>query len=89
MRMIHKSINEKKLPVTLSLSPTKHPKIPAKSPTIAVRTPIMPKDTKKQGQPPATPAGGIKAKIICKRDKKWNKNLINIGEFFKNIKKDK
>ena len=64
--MIHKSINENKLPVTLSLSPTKHPKIPAKSPTIAVRTPIMPKDTKKQGQPPATPAGGIKAKIICK-----------------------
>ena len=54
----------KNLPVTLSLRPTKQPKMLARSPTMAVKTPIIPKDTKKHGQPPAKPAGGIKAKII-------------------------
>ena len=52
------------IPVTLSLSPTRHPKIPAKSPTIAVKRPIIPREQKKQSQPPAMLAGGINAKII-------------------------
>ncbi len=55
------------VPVTLSLSPTRHPKIPARSPTMAVKSPIMPREQKKQSQPPAIPAGGIKAKMILGR----------------------
>ena len=56
----------KVMAVTLSLRPTRHPKMPAKSPTMAVKSPIIPRETKKQGQPPPIPAGGIKAKMICK-----------------------
>ena len=52
------------LPVTLFFNPTRQPNILARSPTIAVKAPIIPRDTKKQGHPPAMPAGGIKAKMI-------------------------
>ena len=54
----------KVMAVTLSLRPTRHPKMPARSPTMAVKRPIIPRETKKQGQPPPIPAGGIKAKMI-------------------------
>lgn len=51
------------LPVTLSLSPIKQPKMDAKSPTTAVMTPIIARDKKKQGQPPRIPGGGMSEKI--------------------------
>lgn len=52
--------------MTGSFSVTMHPNIVARSPTIAVSAPIIPRDTKKQGQPPNRPAGGIRANMICK-----------------------
>ena len=55
----------KVMAVTLSLRPTRQPNMAARSPTMAVRAPIIPRDTKKQGHPPPIPAGGIKAKMIC------------------------
>ena len=55
------------LPVTLGFNPTRHPKMFARSPTIAVNNPIIPRETKKHGHPPHIPAGGIKAKMICKK----------------------
>ena len=56
----------KVMAVTLSLRPTRHPKMPARSPTMTVKSPIIPRETKKQGHPPPIPAGGINAKMICK-----------------------
>ena len=38
--------------VTVGFRPIKHPKMDAKSPTMAVRIPIIVKDTKKASQPP-------------------------------------
>ena len=58
------------LPVTLGFNPTRHPKMFARSPTIAVNNPIIPRETKKHGHPPHIPAGGIKAKMICKKIEK-------------------
>ena len=52
------------LPVTLFFNPTRQPNMLARSPTTAVKSPIIPRDTKKQGHPPAMPAGGINANII-------------------------
>ena len=52
------------LPVTLGFNPTRHPNMLARSPTIAVNNPIIPRDTKKHGHPPHIPAGGINAKMI-------------------------
>ena len=49
--------------VTSGLSPTRHPKMPARSPTMMTMTPIMARDTKKQAHPPARPGGGINANI--------------------------
>ena len=42
----------------------------ARSPTIAVNNPIIPRETKKHGHPPHIPAGGIKAKMIYKKIEK-------------------
>ena len=53
-----------KLPVTLFFNPTRQPNIFARSPTIAVNNPIIPRDTKKHGHPPNIPAGGINANMI-------------------------
>ena len=53
------------LPVTLFFNPTRQPNIFARSPTIAVNNPIIPRDTKKHGHPPNKPAGGINANMIC------------------------
>ena len=52
------------VPVTLGFNPTRHPNMFARSPTIAVNNPIIPRDTKKHGHPPHIPAGGINAKMI-------------------------
>ena len=52
------------LPVTLFFNPTRQPNIFARSPTIAVNNPIIPRDTKKHGHPPNRPAGGINANMI-------------------------
>ena len=52
------------LPVTLFFNPTRQPNIFARSPTIAVNNPIIPRDTKKHGHPPNKPAGGINANMI-------------------------
>ena len=65
------------LPVTLGFNPTRHPKMFARSPTIAVNNPIIPRETKKHGHPPHIPAGGIKAKMICK---KIENNIITFLE---------
>lgn len=48
--------------VTASIRPTRQPKILAKSPIIAVRTPMTPNDTKNVNQPPRKPVGGTAAK---------------------------
>ena len=50
--------------VTLFFNPTRHPNKLARSATIAVNSPIIPRDTKKHGHPPVMPAGGTNANII-------------------------
>ena len=47
--------------VTLSLSPTRQPNIEAKSPTMAVKKPMRPRDTKNVSQPLKNDGGGTKA----------------------------
>lgn len=54
-------------PVTASFNPTRQPKIDAKSPTMAVRRPMTPSETKKHSHPPRILGGGTRAKIICGR----------------------
>lgn len=49
--------------VTASFKFTKHPKMLAKSPIIAVRTPMSTKDAKNVSHPPRKPVGGTRAKI--------------------------
>ena len=44
--------------------PIKQPKIPAKSPIMAVRKPIIAREMINVGQPPRRLAGGINAKMI-------------------------
>ena len=44
--------------------PTKHPKIVARSPTMAVKTPIIPRATKKDNHPPQMLGGGQQANMI-------------------------
>ena len=64
-----------KLPVTLFFNPTRQPNIFARSPTIAVNNPIIPRDTKKHGHPPNKPAGGINANMIY-QIVKYKKSLV-------------
>ena len=45
---------------------TKQPNIDAKSPTIAVRSPIIPRAQKKATHPPPIEGGGTQAKMIWK-----------------------
>ena len=52
--------------VTASLRPTRQPKMAAKSPTMAVSTPINARETKKASQPPRKEGGGTNANINCK-----------------------
>lgn len=61
-----KTINKNSLnsPVTASFSPTRQPKIAAKSPTMAVRRPMTPRETKKHSHPPSMLGGGTRAKTI-------------------------
>jgi len=54
----------KVIAVTLSFRPTRHPKMAAKSPTMAVSRPIMISAMKNASQPPQIDGGGTKAKII-------------------------
>jgi hypothetical protein len=49
--------------VIVSSSPTKHPKILARSPIKAVRRPIIAREDPKQSQPPKRLAGGIMEKM--------------------------
>ena len=69
----------KVIAVTLSFKPTRHPKIVAKSPTMAVRHPIATRDTKKDNHPPQRLVGGMKAKIICQVENEdfYNSDLRN------------
>ena len=59
----------KVMAVTLSLSPTRQPKMEARSPTIAVRTVISASAEMKASQPPQIWAGGTKAKRSCHEEK--------------------
>mmetsp|Transcript_46235 Transcript_46235/g.145009 ORF Transcript_46235/g.145009 Transcript_46235/m.145009 type:complete len:223 (+) Transcript_46235:353-1021(+) len=51
--------------VTGFSSPTRQPKMEARSPTMAVTQPIRPRATKKQYHPPPRLGGGIKAATNC------------------------
>ena len=52
--------------LTSAWSPTKHPNISARSPTMMTIPPIIIRETTKHGHPPNSPGGGITAKISCK-----------------------
>ena len=54
----------KVIAVMAGSSPIKHPKIPARSPIMAVSIPITDKEMMNVGQPPRYWAGGMKAKMI-------------------------
>ena len=54
--------------VTLSLSPMRHPKSPARSPIIMVTPAIIARARKKASHPPQMEGGGTIAKIIWKAD---------------------
>jgi len=60
--------------VTLSLRPTRQPKIAAKSPTMAVSTPIKASETKNDNQPLRNDGGGTNANNSCN---KYNINMIS------------
>ena len=49
--------------LTSAWSPTKHPNISARSPTMMTIPPIIMRETTKHGHPPNSPGGGITAKI--------------------------
>ena len=60
----HGTDNEK---TRLTSRPTRHPKIPARSPMIVVRRASIPRAQKNANQPPAIDGGGTMAKIIYKQ----------------------
>ena len=49
--------------VTSSFNPTRQPNIPARSPTMITRRPIIVREMKNEGQPPSSPAGGMMENI--------------------------
>lgn len=53
----------KVIAVTASLRPMRQPNMEARSPMIAVNTPIKTKDTMKHNHPPQIVGGGTKAKM--------------------------
>ena len=57
----------KVMAVTSALSPIRQPNMVARSPTITVRSPIIPRATQNVNQPPNHVQGGQTANITCKK----------------------
>ena len=84
----------KVMAVTVSSSPTKQPKMEAKSPIKAVRMPITAKDTKNVNQPPQILTGGTIANNIYREKRlEFLDPSLTIGTrivtFQQNVKKCK